>query len=381
MKTYQKSTLFIAVGVTMLLTMLLTVSAMRLISATHPLESEVSQFRELREVISARFIGEYDEAALTAAALAAMVDALDDPWSRYLTQAQYEDHLRRVGNQQQGLGISFDRHEETGEVLIFSVVSNSPAYHAGLQAGDSIVMMADYDTKELDNDEVRDVVIAHFGQRLRLYVRGADGETRTTYAEIGPFYVNPVYDEMLEDNIGLVRIMNFDSRSGTETIEAVERLYEAGATAIIFDVRYNPGGRVNELLQVLDFLLPEGEIFVFEDENGIETIYHAEETYFSIPMVVLINEHSFSAAEFFAAILQEEGVAYIVGQPTSGKSRSQQMFPLPSGGAVALSTRRYLTPNRVDLYEAGGIQPDFVVAFGDGEDDLPLQRAIRLLRP
>ena len=381
MKTYQKSTLIIAVCVTMLLTLLLTVSVMRLISATHPLEREVSQFRELRELISARFIGEHDEAALTEAALAATIDALGDPWSRYLTQAQYEDHMRRSGNQQQGLGISFDRDEETGDVLIFSVVSNSPADHAGLRAGDSIITIADYDTRDLDNDEVRDVVIAHFGQSLRLYVRSADGETRTTYAEIGPFYVNPVYDEMLEDNIGLVSIMNFDSRSGVETVEAVERLYEAGATAIVFDLRYNPGGRVDELLRVLDFLLPEGELFVFEDENGVEMVYHAEEEYFSIPMVVLINEHSFSAAEFFAAILQEEGAAYIVGQPTSGKSRSQQMFPLPSGGAVAISTRRYLTPNRVDLYEAGGIQPDFVVAFGDSGEDLQLQKAIQLLRP
>ena len=381
MKTYQKSTLIIAVCVSMLLTLLLTVSAMRLISATHPLESEVSQFRELREVISARFIGEYDGAALTQAALSATVDALEDPWSRYLTQQQYEEHMRRAGNQQQGLGISFDRHEETGDVLIFSVVPNSPAYHAGLQAGDSIVTMAQYDTKDLDNGEVRDVVTAHFGQSLRLYVRDAEGETRVTYAEIGPFYVNPVYDEMLEDNVGLVRIMNFDSRSGSETIEAVQRLYEAGATAIVFDLRYNPGGRVNELLRVLDFLLPEGEIFIFEDEDGIETIYYAEEEYFSIPMVVLINEHSFSAAEFFAAILQEEGAAYIVGQPTTGKSRSQQLFPLPSGGAVALSTRRYLTPNRVDLYEAGGIQPDFVVESEAGEEDLQLEKAIRLLRP
>ena len=375
MKTYGKSALIIVAFVSMLFTML----AMHFFAPANSLGEELVRLGELRAVISERYIGEQDEHALTEAALTATVNALGDPWSRYLNQAQYEEHLRRMGNQQQGLGITFTRYEESDEILILAVTSNSPAYQAGLVAGDILMEIGEYDTRELDDFQVREVVGAHFGQHLRLQLRNTQGEVRTVYAKIGHFYINPVYYEMLEGFIGLVEIINFDSRSGEETIKAIENLYAQGMQALIFDLRYNPGGRVDELLQILDFLLPEGEIFIFEDQGGREIIHYAGADFFSIPMVVMVNGNSFSAAEFFAAILQEEGVAYIVGTQTSGKSRSQQLFPLPSGGSVALSTRRYLTPARVDLYEVGGVQPDFVVEMEDSEGDPQLEKAIELL--
>lgn len=380
MKTYQKSSMVIAICVTAFITMCLSVLGVRFAQSTHPLHRDLAQLRELREVISVHYIGEQEEAVLTHAALVATVNALGDTWSRYLTQAQFEEHLRRMGNQQQGLGISFSRDEESGEIVILAVSPNSPAYHAGLVPGDTMITVGAHNTIDLEDGEVRDVVLAHYGQSLRLYLRNVAGETRVAYAEIGRFYINPVYYELLEDNIGYIQIINFDLRSGNETIAAIESLYASGVEALVFDLRYNPGGRVDELLQILDYLLPAGEIFVFEDQRGSEIIHRSGADYFSIPMVVLINESSFSAAEFFAAILQEEQRAYIVGLPTSGKSRSQQLFPLPSGGAVALSTRRYLTPARVDLYEAGGVHPDFHVYPGEVGEDLQLEKAIRLLQ-
>jgi len=340
--------------------------------------ADVQRFREMREVISARYIGEADEAHLTEVALAATVHALGDRWSRYLTAEEYAYHLVRVQNQHQGIGIVFSRVEDTNEVQIDSVTPGSPAEEAGLSAGDVIVLLAGQDTTELENEDVRQLVTDHFGESIVLEVRSADDVVRTVYVEVRTFFVNPVTFEMMEGNVGYIRLANFDITSGEKTLAAIAELREAGAESLIFDVRSNPGGRVHELLMVLDYLLPEGELFVFEDQNGNEQVRTGGADYLAMPMVVLVNEHSFSAAEFFAAILQEKEWAQIVGEQTSGKGRSQILIPLRDGAAIQLSTSRYLTPGRVDLYEAGGVTPDYVVENEPGED-LQLEWALGLL--
>jgi len=340
-----------------------------------PVWSEVRQLQEAREIISHSYVGQVDEAALTELALMATVAALEDPWSWYLNQEQYEAHLNSIGNRQQGIGILLDRDEDTNEVVIIETMPGSPAEEAGLQSGDTIITLEGQPTGPLETDEVREIISANYGGTVTLEVQDVVGEMRTVIVEVREFHVNPVVFEILEDNIGYIRIANFDLTSGEETIYAIKALKKEGAEGLIFDVRNNPGGRVHELLMVLDFLLPEGEIFVFADYAGRETIHYSDADYLDMPMVVLVNEHSYSAAEFFTAILQEMDWATIVGRPTTGKGRSQIMIPLAGGGAIQLSTSRYLTPGRVDLHEAGGILPDVEVEAGD-EADLQLERAV-----
>ncbi|MCL2569135.1 MAG: S41 family peptidase [Oscillospiraceae bacterium] len=330
---------------------------------------EASRIHEARRIISTYYVGTVDEALLTEAAIAASVAALGDNWSRYLTAEQYAAHLQAVGNRQQGIGISFERDEETNEIVVMSTTPGSPAEEAGLVYGDVILTVAGWDSAKLSNDEVRQIIGEHYGGAVSMDVRDAAGETRAIYVEVRAFFVNPVTFEMLEGEIGYIRIANFDVGSADEVILAIEALLEDGAESLVFDVRGNPGGRVTELLWVLDHLLPEGEIFVFEDYAGNESVRYAGPGYLEIPMVVLVNGWSASAAEFFAAILQEREWATIVGTGTSGKSRSQVIIPLMGGDAIVLSTSRYLTPGRVDLYERGGIRPDvWVENVGDGVD-------------
>jgi len=347
--------------------------------AWSPHHADTQRFREMREIISRRYVGEADEAHLTEIALAATVLALGDPWSRYLTAEEHAEHLRRSSNQHPaGIGIVFNRIEDTNEILIDSVTPGSPAEEAEILVGDVIVRVAGQLGAELDNEEVRALIVEHYGGTVELEIRGADDGMRTLYVEVRTFFVSPVIFEMMEDNIGYIRIANFDLASGGETLDAIEALLEEGAESLIFDVRSNPGGRVDELLMVLDYLLPEGELFVFADQDGNESIRMSGSNYLAMPMVVLVNGNSFSAAEFFAAILQENDWAQIVGVPTTGKSRSQVLISLRDGAAMLLSNSRYLTPGRVDLYEAGGVQPDYLVENADGED-LQLEKALELL--
>ncbi|MEG2000723.1 MAG: S41 family peptidase, partial [Evtepia sp.] len=148
--------------------------------------------------------------------------------------------------------------------------------------------------------------------------------------------------------------------------EAVERLQENGADALLFDVRNNPGGYVTEVTEMLDYLLPEGKIFISRDINGKEEVFTSDAACINLPMVVLVNGQSYSAAELFAAELHESANAVIVGEQTCGKGYAQQMFPLANGGALGLSTLRYFTGSGISLIGTG-LTPTTKVSLTEDE--------------
>jgi carboxyl-terminal processing protease len=167
---------------------------------------------------------------------------------------------------------------------------------------------------------------------------------------------------MLEGNIGYVKINNFNAGCANETLAAIKQLQEQGATKLIFDVRNNPGGYVDEMLPILDHLLPEGVLFRQEDHQGNKLEKVSNESCLEMPMAVLVNGDSYSAAEFFAAALREYEWARVVGEKTTGKGYYQMPFTLSDGSVVNLSVGKYLTPKGVNLTEAGGLTPDVTVA-------------------
>lgn len=173
--------------------------------------------------------------------------------------------------------------------------------------------------------------------------------------------------QLLEGNVGLITIKNFNERCADETIALIKDLKNQGATSLIFDVRYNPGGYKDEMVKVLDYLLPEGQLFRSVDYSGKEEIDRSDSKCLEMPMVVLINEDSYSAAEFFAAALQEYEWATVVGTPSTGKSHFQITIDLGDGSAVNLSVGKYYTPKGVSLADVGGLQPDQIVEVDEDQ--------------
>jgi carboxyl-terminal processing protease len=174
---------------------------------------------------------------------------------------------------------------------------------------------------------------------------------------------------MLEDGIGYIRIENFKARSGDLAIDAVEELRSQGAQALIFDVRNDPGGNLTELLKILDYLLPEGTLFISQTRGGEQMRQYSKPSCVEMPMAVLINSESYSAAEFFAAALSEYGWATLVGEKTTGKGYAQTTIGLSDGSAIHISIEEYFTPNGVSL--AGvGLTPDIELPLTDEEFEL-----------
>ena len=211
----------------------------------------------------------------------------------------------------------------------------------------------------MDMDEGKKLVQGKSGTKVEITVSRA-GQEQTISVKRGTVKTPVATGVLLQGNIGLVTIKNFNANCAKETIAAIESLVEQGATALIFDVRYNGGGYANEMNKVLDYLLPEGQLFKTVDYTGKEEVTRSNAKCLEMPMTVLVNGSSYSAAEFFAAALREYEWATVVGEKTSGKGYYQVVYQLSDGSAVGLSIGKYVTPKGVSL-EGVGITPDVIV--------------------
>ena len=251
-----------------------------------------------------------------------------------------------------GVGITIQPEEDDSGFLIIMVADGGPAKEAGIEINDLLIGVEDQDIRGMTTDEVGALVKGEEGTKVSLTVM-RKGEHMTLSVERRRIEQPVAEGEMLEDGIGLVKISNFDARCAEETIAAIEKLRTEGAKKLILDVRNNPGGFADELVKLLDYLLPEGDLFRSVSFDGKEQVDTSDENFLDMPMAVLVNGDSYSAAEFFAAALQEYEAAVVVGEPTVGKGYYQQTIPLGDGSAVALSTGKYFTPKGNSLADKG----------------------------
>lgn len=338
---------------------------------------DARRYIEIEKIIDDNYIGDADYNELYNAAAAAMVKSIGDKWSYFMNAEEYEAYKLSSSNEYSGIGVSV-KVNSSGEFEVFSVEESSPAANAGIAIGDIITA--------IDGEDVSDKTLEDMSLLIRSKVNkdfpmtlesGGDTKTVTVACEI--IYKNPVSSRLLDGNIGYIKISNFEAGSSENTKKAIEQLLQTGATSFIFDVRNNPGGLLTELVDLLDYILPEGDLFISVDKSGKETVQTSDKVSLKNKMIVLVNGNSYSAAEFFAAALQEYNWATVVGEQTTGKARSQITLELSDGSAVHISTHKYLTPNRVDLAEAGGVTPDIAVAQDDEKTDKQLETAINAL--
>ena len=344
---------------------------------------------QVEYLIKNRFIEEADMEKAEDAAATAMVDSLGDRWSYYLSAADYATHKEQVENAYVGIGITISPEENSQGFLILAVQKDSGAEAAGLLAGDIITGAESQDVRGMTTAQLRDIIRGKEGTSVSLEIT-RDSEVLRVQVTRMQILTEVVSYEMLENSIGLIAISNFDARCADETIAAIDALREQGAQALIFDVRNNPGGYATELVKVLDYLLPEGDLFRTLDYAGRETVDKSDASFLDMPIAVVCNEDSYSAAEFFPAAIQEYGAGTIVGMPTCGKGYFQYTYELSDGSAVGLSAGKYFTPSGKSLIGTG-IQPDVVVevddetrakiAYGtlDAKDDPQIQAAVDIL--
>lgn len=351
--------------------------------------NNATKLDELQALLDECYIGDIDQAALDDAAAAAMVEALDDEWSYYMTKDQYQSYQDASSNSYVGVGITVQAREDQQGLDIIEVTEGGPAFGAGVLPGDRLTAVDGTSVVGMDIDSTAALIRGEEGSSVELTVVRDDQTLTFSMERCRVRSVVATY-ELLDNGVGLITIENFDSRCAEETIAAVDALLDQGAQALVFDVRNNPGGYKDELVKVLDHLLPEGEVFRAVDYSGKESIDRSDASCVDVPMAVVVNLHSYSAAEFFAAALDDYDAAIVVGEKTYGKGYFQTAFELSDGSAVNLSIGKYYTPKGKSL--AGvGLTPDVEVPVDEEtaaaiylgslepEKDPQLQAAIKAL--
>lgn len=351
--------------------------------------SRASKLEQVESLIKACFIGEADMEAAEDAAAEAMVSSLGDRWSYYLNAKDFAAHMEQSENAYVGIGITIAADEEGRGFLVLVVQEGSSAQEAGLLPGDIVVSAQNQSAQGLSVSELRDLVRGPEGSTVDIEVL-REGQVLPFQVERRQILTPVVSAQLLEGDIGLISIYNFDSRCAQESIAAIEALREQGAAALIFDVRNNPGGYATELVTLLDYLLPEGVLFRSVDYTGKEQVDYSDAACLDMPIAVVCNQNSYSAAEFFPAAIQEYGAGTVVGTPTCGKGYFQYTFQLSDGSGLGLSVGKYFTPQGKSLAEVG-IQPDILVEVDEetdqaiyygtlaSENDPQIQAAVRAL--
>lgn len=330
--------------------------------------TDYNKLEDLENLILTSFAGDADKTKIEDAAADAMVNAMGDRWSYYIPAAELPSFLENSENAYVGIGVTVQATDDNSGLMVIAVQPGGPAEEAGVQVGDVIIQVDGESAQDRTVTEISAMIKGEEGTVVSITVlRSGEGITMTVTRK--RMETTVASSKLLNEHVGLVTIQNFDERCADETIAAIKALLNQGADMLLFDVRNNPGGYVDELTKVLDYLLPEGNLIRTVGTDGSDETVTSDADCVKVPMAVLVNENTYSAAELFAVDLSEYGVARIFGQKTSGKGFFQQVFQFSDGSAAGISVGRYYTSQGNNL-EGIGLTPDEEIKLDDESEAL-----------
>ena len=330
--------------------------------------TDYNKLEDLENLILTSFAGDADKTKIEDAAADAMVNAMGDRWSYYIPASELPSFLENSENAYVGIGVTVQATDDNSGLMVIAVQPGGPAEGAGVQVGDVIIQVDGESAQDRTVTEISTMIKGEEGTVVSVTVlRSGEGITMSMTRK--RMETTVASSKLLNEHVGLVTIQNFDERCADETIAAVKEVLNQGADMLLLDVRNNPGGYVDELTKVLDYLLPEGDLIRTVGTDGSDETVTSDASCVKVPMAVLINENTYSAAELFAADLSEYGVAKLFGQQTSGKGFYQYVFQFADGSAAGISVGRYYTGHGASL-EGIGLTPDETVKLDDESEAL-----------
>ncbi|MBQ8317065.1 MAG: S41 family peptidase [Lachnospiraceae bacterium] len=344
---------------------------------------------EINGYIDEYFYFEQDEEAKEEAIYDGIMAGLNDPYSVYYTQEEFQQLMEENSGEYVGIGAVVTQGADK-TISIVRPIPGSPAEEAGLMAEDIVVQVEDLEITNEDLEFVVDMIRGEEGTEAYIKVfRPSINDylefniTRRTVENV------TVTSEILDDNIGYIQVTQFYENTDEEFIAAVEDMKSKKVKGIIVDMRDNPGGLLTSVVNMCDYIMDEGPILTTKDKNGkvIQKFDSTDEQSLDIPMVVLVNGNSASASEIFAGAMKDTGKAELVGTTTFGKGIVQSVMPLSDGTAIKITIAKYFTPAGTDIHELG-VEPDYVVELPNyatsavnvkREDDTQLDKAIDII--
>ena len=344
---------------------------------------------KIENLIDEFYIYDYDKEKMIDMALSAYAGGVGDPYTAYIDKERFAEMTQELSGDYVGIGVEVFVDEDN-LLTVIAPFDDSPASKAGVKPGDKIVKV---DGKDVSGKNYTQAVqlIRGNGKSTHVKLTIKRGEKSSEISiKRDTITVDTVKKKMLADNVGYIRISTFGDHTAKEFKNALNRLGEQGAKALVIDVRDNPGGTLKSIIDVSDELLPKCNIMTMRDKNGNEKKYDSKPGQNELPISVIINGNSASAAEAFAGAIADNGRGKLVGTKSFGKGIAQSVFEFGDGTAFKVTTARYFTPGGTCI-DKTGITPHVEVELDEEytniasvnipyEYDLQLHKAIEIVK-
>jgi len=314
-------------------------------------------------------------------AIRGMVSSLNDPYSAYLDAKTFNQLTQQIKGSFGGLGILVGVKEQ--ELVVVRAYEGTPAAEAGIMSGDVIIKIDDRDARGIDLETAISLMRGEVGSKVTLVLerREAEGTVQITRELVRREISVPTVESKVlpGTSIGYIVISQFTAHTAEEMQQNLAKLQKEQVKGLILDLRDNPGGELLAAVNVAKNFVPQGPVVYIDYRFGRDQEFTSEGRTIQLPLIVLVNGSSASAAEILAGAIKDTGAGTLVGTRTFGKGIVQTVFPLSNGAGLKLTTARYLTPNRNDIHTRG-VEPDVLVENQENSTtDVQLDRAIELM--
>ncbi len=351
-------------------------------------KTDYQKLSTIDQTVRRNFVKQIDEEELENQLITGYFKGLGDKYSYYMSPEEYVQYQNAASAKTVGIGITAYYDIENDAIAVYNVAPDSPAAQNGILMGDLIVAVDGQNVSDIGYHNAVNMISGQAGTSCTLMLfTGENHMTQKVLTVVRKkIDVQTVMSRMIDDDTAYIAITEFSKNTASQFISAVESMIQAGAKSVVYDVRSNPGGELESVRAVLDFLLPEGPIIRMYGADGTETSIQSDAQYTNLSSVTLINMATASAAELFAAALKDYNMTTLVGETTYGKGTVQTVITLPDHSGMVLSTEMY-SPPKSDSIEGIGVKPDIEIKLEsydsihimDTESDLQLKKALELL--